>query len=209
MKDEKICPFRANLWVRPDRSDKVFVRAALSLYNLAPYYNTEYREIFFPPRENPMKKSVLLTCCLVLILLAGCAGEPIQPPTASSTPAPPSSTPAPPSSTPALPSTTPSKASFWRIVTSTITPPTTKTLTPTLTYTPSNTPVPTHTSTPPPIPIGAQNTIQCLEILPEMPDSAEASGVVVLMKDRKIYLLDMATQQLTKMSLQNEKPYDL
>ncbi|MBN1305942.1 MAG: PD40 domain-containing protein [Anaerolineales bacterium] len=142
-----------------------------------------------------MKKPVLLLFCVTLLLLAGCAAEQIQAPTASSTPVPPSSTPAPPSPTP-------SKTSFWRIVTSTITPPITKTLTP------SNTPVPTHTSTPPPIPIEAQNTIHCLEILPELPDSAEASGVVVLMKDRKIYLLDMTTQQLTKMSLPNEKPYD-
>ena len=37
-----------------------------------------------------MKKSALLTCCLVLILLAGCAADQPQAPTATSTPAPPS-----------------------------------------------------------------------------------------------------------------------
>jgi WD40-like Beta Propeller Repeat len=108
-----------------------------------------------------MKKSVLLTCCLLLLLLAGCAAEQIQAPAATSTLAP--------------PSPTSSKTSFWRIVTSTITP--------------DVTPTPTY-----------EMHQQCMEISPEMPENAETSGVVVFRRKPDIFLLDMTTQQISQLS---------
>lgn len=118
-----------------------------------------------------MKKVILLTCCLLLILLAGCAADQLQKTVPSSTPAP--------------PSPTPSKTSFWRIVTSTVTP--------TPTITPDVTPTPTY-----------EVQQQCIDVSPEMPDDAISSGVVVALKNWEISLLDMTTHETKKITLSNE-----
>jgi WD40-like Beta Propeller Repeat len=132
-----------------------------------------------------MKKIILLICCFVaVVLLSGCAGsegEAFEVGMATQTPAPAAT------STPVPPSPTPRSTSFWRIVTSTITP----TLTP--------------------FPSEVQLTFSCLEVERKMPDDANASGVIALEKydihygDHEIFLLDLSTGEDVLLTLPDEK----